>query len=284
MALSYPIEILPRNEYELRLDIPLLLRAYSNLYVARRIDGEREKCIYQIDGDFLLLDEALDGISAANFSVNLLGGCFDVERHNHCRPLTKSFSIPWNGEEVPTDISEDMFELKHPCFAVYYEVEEYLKFPLEETITLNKDKDYQAFITKEKAKGVEDKYLNAFKKGEPMIFAVNKKVNHMPTYCNYWHVTLDTYSFDALQTPIMSSGNRNSIDRMLKFMRHNFLTMRCVFDTPEFDILSQCFYYQGNFNVIMRKFIPIVQRIRNVQKRLMELLKNRYKQRRRQVQ
>jgi hypothetical protein len=63
MVRNYPVEILPRKEYELNLDIPSMLKAYLDLYVSRRIDGVKE----ELDGDYVLQDKVLEKIGVANF-------------------------------------------------------------------------------------------------------------------------------------------------------------------------------------------------------------------------
>lgn len=59
MAESYPEKILPKSNYILEMDIPQLLKVYPNLYVARRIDGDKHQLVLQVDGDNILSDAAL---------------------------------------------------------------------------------------------------------------------------------------------------------------------------------------------------------------------------------
>lgn len=261
MTHGYPVEILPKKEYELRLDIHSLLQVYPNLYVVRRIDGSRENLICQIDGDYVLSDEALKKIGVANFSVNLLGGNFDTERHLSYRPFDHITKL-WDGEDIiRLAISEDMFEIKDSCFAVYYKVDDFLKFPMKQEVPFNKETEYTAFRTRAVANGADERYFEAFNKGITIVFPVNQRANHMPTYCNYWHVTFDTYSFDSPQIPIENNDSHGPIKRILRHLRHDFLTMQGIIKIPEYDTIAPYFYQKGKCNVLRRKFTTYVYRM-----------------------
>ena len=260
MAQNYPVEILPRKEYELNLDIPSILKAYPDLYVSRRIDGVKEELVEELDGDYVLRDKVLEKIGVANFSVNLLGGNFNTERHISYRPFDH-ITRPWDGEDVRHAISEDMFEIKDPCFAVYYKVDDFLKFPMKQEIPFNKEAEYTAFRTRAVANGADERYFEAFNKGITLTLPVNQRVNHMPTYCNYWHVTFDTYSFDNPQMPIGNNDSHGPIRRILRHLRHDFLTMQGIINIPEYDAIAPYFYQKGKGNVLKRKFITCVCRM-----------------------
>lgn len=255
MAHGYPVEILPKKKYELRLDILSILKVYPNLYVSRRIDGAKDDLTIEFDGDRVLSDRALNNVCTANFSVNLLGALFDTNRHIHYRPFMGAFTDNWDGSELQFEISDDMYEKKEPCFAVYYNVKDFLEFPMKQTVQFQKENDYIAFRAKATTNGSDEKYFKAFEKGETIEFPVTQRANHMPTCCNYWHVTFDTYSFDDPNVPIDSRDSRSTIKRVLKFLRHEFLTRQGIVDVPANDAIPSCFYCHNWNSKIMRKLI-----------------------------
>lgn len=260
MAHSYPLEILPKKEYELRLDIPSISKVYPNLYVSRRIDGAIDEFTIGFDGDRVLSDKALGSVGVANFSVNLLGALFDTTRHILYRPLSIAFKENWNGGELPFVITDDMYERKEPCFAVYYNVKAFLEFPMKQHVQFQKEKEYIAFRTKAIANGADDKYFKAFEKGETIEFPVTQSANHMPTCCNYWHVTFDTYSFDNPNIPLGGQDSSGSIKRVLRLLRHDFLTLQGIVDIPEYDTIPSCFYYHDRRSIFTRKVIAFFKK------------------------
>ena len=267
MANSYPVEILPKREYELKLDIHSLMKVYPNLCVSRRIDGEREKLVIPFDGDYVLSVEALKKVGVANFSVNLLGACFDTDAHIQFRPIGDTFTQSWNGNDLSFEITEDLYERKEPCFAVFYNVKGFLEFPVKQEVTFVKENDYIAFRAKAIANGAEEKYVEAFKKGEKTSLPVHQRANHMPTCSNYWHVTFDMYSFDNPQVPIDNNDSHAPIKRILRLLRHDFLTMQGIINISEYDTIAPYFYLKGKCNVLKRKYTTCVKMLQRLSKR-----------------
>lgn len=261
MAHSYPVEILPKKEYELRLDIPSILKVYPNLYVSRRIDGAMEDMTIDFDGDKVLSDMALEKVGVANLSVNLLGALFDTTQHILYKPFRCAFTDNWNGGELQFDITDDMYERKEPCFAVYYNVKAFLEFPMTQSVLFQKEKEYIAFRTKAIVNGADERYFKAFEKGETIKFPVSQRANHMPTCCNYWHVTFDTYSFDNPNVPISSQDSSGPIKRVLRLLRHDFLTQKGIVEVPRYDTIPSCFYCRDWRSVCKRKVITFFKKL-----------------------
>jgi len=237
----YPAEILPRQEYVLKMDMPKLIEAYPDLYVVRRIDGDKRSLVVKFDGDDVLLDLAYTSM-VANLSVNLIGGPFVVDSHLSFHPTNKEITKDWNGEEVEIAILEGNYEVKEPCFPVYYKAKDFLEFPSFQEMTFHKENDFIVFKTKSVDNPLHEVYLNGFKKGETIKLPVKKLVNHAPTFCNYWHVVLDTCSFERPDTPIDTSDSNKPHNRILKQLRHDFLTKWGVFDIKTTYQIASSFY------------------------------------------
>lgn len=253
MAESYPEKILPKSNYILEMDIPQLLKVYPNLYVARRIDGDKHQLVLQVDGDNILSDAALRATNVANFSVNLIGGLFDAGNHIQYRPLQDDITKPWKGECVTSNDMDSKYEIKEPCFAVYYKIADFINFPLIQEMNFQSENDFMGFKAIAAANRKEDIYLNAFSKGKIVELPVKKKVNHAPTICNYWHLVLDTYPYENPNTAISTSDTKGPYKRILRHLRSDFLTKWGVFEIKQSDTINKCFYLCGRKNELFRK-------------------------------
>ena len=115
-------------------------------------------------------------------------------------------------------------------------------------------------VTAMKNEEVKNPDDEAFEKGETIEFPVTQSANHMPTCCNYWHVTFDTYSFDNPNIPIGSQDSSGSIKRILRLLRHDFLTLQGIVDIPEYDTIPSCFYYHDRRSIFKRKVIAFFKK------------------------
>lgn len=262
MPKNYPAAILPDEEYLLEMDIPQLLRVYPNLYAARRIDGNRDQLVVQIDGDNVLVDAALKGINVANFSVNLVGALFDVNSHLEFRPISEEITKQWKGEKVSLEQMDNKYEIKNPCFAIYYKILDFIKYPLIQDMTFQSENDFIGFKANVVANHVEETYLNAFEKGKTIQLPVKKKVNHIPTFCNYWHIVLDTYPYERPNIPIGTSETSKPYKRILRHLRNDFLTKCGSFEIKRSYSINRCFYSKGRKNKLFRKAMLLIALLR----------------------
>ena len=178
MPESYPEEILPKSNYILEMDISKLIKVYPSLYVARRIDGDKHQLVLKVDGDDVLSDAALKTTNVANFSVNLIGGLFDANNHIQFRPLQDDITKQWRGEAISPNDMDRKYEIKEPCFAVYYKITDFIKFPLIQEMSFQSENDLLGFKAIAGANRRDETYLKAFSKGKIVELPVKKKVNH----------------------------------------------------------------------------------------------------------
>ena len=257
MPKNYPTAILPNKDYLLEMDIPQLVKVYPNLYVVRRIDGDRNQLVDQVSGDNVLSDAALKNVNVANFSVNLVGGLFHVNGHLEFRPVSGDITKRWKGEKVTLEDFNGKFEIKDPCFAVYYKIKDFIEFPLIQNMTFQSQKEFIGFKAKVAANHIEETYLNAFEKGKTIDLPVKKNVNHIPTICNYWHLVLDTYPYERPEIPIDPSETSKPYRRILKFLRSEFLTKCALFEINQTHSIHRCFYQRGGKYALLRKWMQL---------------------------
>lgn len=256
MKLGYPSEIIPRSSYRTRLDIPLLVRFCPSFFVVRRIDGERNKLVRRINGHPFLLDEAYRRIHADDFSVNVVGGQFVARKHIRFRPLDERMTTQWDGQNAHVS-SDWKYEEKSPCFPVYYSAQQFYGFPLKQQLTFQRERDFEGFVKKLPSNKRESKYLKVFAIGTPLSLPVKKSIDHRPTFCNYWHVTFNVFSFEDDKNPICSSGATNSQERILAHLKSDFLTKQIYLCVIPFPILD-CFYRNGRFYDFSLKCVGLV--------------------------
>ncbi len=262
MPESYPEEILPKSNYILEMDISKLIKVYPSLYVARRIDGDKHQLVIKVDGDDVLSDAALKTTNVANFSVNLIGGLFDANNHIQFRPLQDDITKQWRGEAISPNDMDRKYEIKEPCFAVYYKITDFIKFPLIQEMSFQSENDFLGFKAIAGANRRDETYLKAFSKGKMVELPVKKKVNHIPTICNYWHLVLDTYPYENPQIPINTSDTKGPYKRILRHLRSDFLTKWGEFEIRNNNTINKCFYLCGKKNELMRKAILFISLFR----------------------
>lgn len=252
MGDKYPLQLLPRDNYSQSIDLGMLLDVYPSLKVSRRIDGNKRELVIIDNGIKVLADRAYFG-SVARLSVNLSGAKFKARRHIMYRPTDKSILCSWDGDSFVTDL-RGKFEIKSPCFPVYYRVRDFLDFPVRQEMTFNHQKEFDGFVSTLPANKKENKYLQQFNKGEKLYFDVKKTVNHMPTICNYWHIEFNVFSYDDDDNPIDTGVSSSSCRRILSHLKSDYLTKQVSFFHIAIPILP-CFYKKGRKNQIIRDII-----------------------------
>lgn len=222
-------KIKPSSFYKEKMDIDYLLSNGLDLCVSRRVDGERDNIVEKIGNDYVIVNSAAIG-QPADFSVNLLGGKFE-DKHIDLYSSDETNNGDWYGRKEP-NVNEELITEKSPCFAIYYNVKDFLDFPVKQTKTFTKEADYKKFIQELTPEQLKQYELEIYVKNRQYEFLVRKKINHKPTNMNYWHVTFDLYSFDSPDEELTSEDRNNSHRRILKHFSHDFLMKSFKVDNP----------------------------------------------------
>ena len=222
-------EIKSSSCFNEKLDIDYLLSRGFNLCVSRRVDGEKNSVIKKLGNDNIIEDSAVIG-QPADFSVNLLGGRFGDD-HIGLYSNDEINNGNWDGRLEPTLNAESITE-KSPCFAIYYNIKDFLNFPVKQTKTFPKESEYKRFIQELSPEQLKEYGLEIYVKNKKYEFLVRKKVNHKPTNMNYWHVTFDLYSFESPNEEITSEDRNSSHRRILSHFSHDFLMKSFIIDNP----------------------------------------------------
>ena len=217
MESGYPLQIIPRECYSQSIDLGMLLNVNPFLRVSRRIDGNIKDLVLVVGGVRVLSVNAFQS-SVARLSVNLSGAKFNARRHIYYRPIDASIFDSWDGRSLIRDFS-GKYEIISQCFPVYYRVRDFLDFPLKQDMTFNHQKEFDGFVANLPANKRENEYIQQFNKGKKLFFDVKKSVNHMPTYCNYWHVELNVFSFNDDFNPIEPGVSSGTCKRILKHLK-----------------------------------------------------------------
>jgi hypothetical protein len=119
--LKYPVILLPRISYKRIINIDLLIER-QQVYIVRRSEKPYSESFYEVGGEYLLREDALNHQHIRGLSLNLLGGLFQSV-HIKFRTLLKSFaSESWNGY-TPIFLSEHTksIEVLENSYSLYFD-------------------------------------------------------------------------------------------------------------------------------------------------------------------
>lgn len=220
---KYPQSILPRRNYVAKIDIDkMLVNGNMPLVVVRRspipfkLVGPKKN----------LLAEECVSENVFNYSMNLLGGGFQVKEHLGLRQKDKGCN-DWDGESFLTeDELEGCWERLEESHPIYYRVEDLHGVGIPYKKKIEKERDYKLILQqlieqdKQAAIGVWEP------NGREVELTGVIRVNHAPTMMNYWHVTLDAYEPHALEKPLKknkSAWNSEIRGYVVDYLRRHYL-------------------------------------------------------------
>lgn len=200
MPKEYPVEILPQSGFLTRMNISVLLKKYPALVAVRTCNVPTENAYVPWEEDEnktkVLSDEAIG--NCEGLSMNLLGGCFDKDKHSRFRPLAKRAREDWKEGEVLPVTEEDYQVLEKGRLLFYFYVRQWMGLPFPYYCGFTSQTDYEKAKSDaekyaiEKDLGLEGDVIDVFTgKGKPVRTMAVAEVNHHPTPLNYWHVQMD---------------------------------------------------------------------------------------------
>lgn len=198
---GYPLSVYPHTSYRRKLGLERLLKAYPDLMVVRKVDGNPDKVIARGESGEPIVTMAVFNCNMVNLSLNLAGGLFHVDSSRDLRylPVKPEAILPWNGEE-PSETLCDEYNFTAECFGLCFEIRDIHRrtFPFLRHFDNQGARDEYAqrlgTATSPVLRKMNAHLVGLFdskvKKAEvrPRIM-----VHHSPTMANYWHMTLDTY-------------------------------------------------------------------------------------------
>lgn len=231
-AKLYPSGLIPKSRWLHRIDVDKLVGLDVDVYVARRIEGKRDECIDMELGqeNAFLKDDVIRNSDAPNMSLSLLGTLFQTDdlRFRQAGDAMKD----WDGKRVESEslIERFAFECEKGWFAVAWDVkglhEQHVPYKKE----FSREKDYNKFVQEiNRVTEVIKMEFSEYKNSVAPLEATTK-LQHSPTFLNYWHFVFDIYPMGS-DTPlrdIKSKWAENLADKTLKqCLRYSF---RCVDD------------------------------------------------------
>ena len=199
MPNEYPTEILPQRGFKTQMDVRGLLKKYPALVAVRSCNVPTEEAYVFWDQDAnkkILSDKAIG--NCEGLSMNLLGGCFDKDKHSRFRPLTERARTDWQGEAVPPMIEGDYDPIEEERLLFFFYVKQWMDLPFPYRCGFLSKADYEKarmdaekYVSKKDLE-IEGEVIGEFVgKGVPISVLATAEVNHHPTPMNYWHVQMD---------------------------------------------------------------------------------------------
>lgn len=190
----YPEKALPQEKWPIKMSVKSVIDSdIENVLVARRVCGNEDELSYSMRNKRFLKQDALDSFVDEDLSMNLIGGGFLPE---HCRFLPKNdVDVAWDGSYFLTKADLD---------GSIVEENEIGAFPAT----------YYAYNLQDRRVPYYKKY-NGVKEGLELIDIYSERLkdiipeenkakfigvialDHKPTLCNYWHVTLNYTDADG---------------------------------------------------------------------------------------
>jgi hypothetical protein len=200
--LEYPLSILPKKNYIIRIDIDKLCEEISTSLVRRSQKKESE--LFNKFGK--LREDVLAEGDILNMSMNLLGGKFK-SKHIKFNPVKEATKI-WDGKE-------SIFYYKYHSFIqnlsqvtpIFFNVRDLhnQSIPYQRS----KDKDVTKLISKLNIKAIETEGKYEFN-GKSIV-------SHEPTLLNYWHVEFQIKDIENnLVSNTKSAWKKNVVEMALK--------------------------------------------------------------------
>lgn len=216
---KYPTVIVPQVGWRASITGDEIKSISGGLVVGRRIDGTTEEMLDTSLGEdaVSLKPKAITKERVPNLSICLLGGPHLID-HFSFRQIGHG-AARWDGEEnvdVESAVNGvDYLMAGEQWFVVGWTVESVhrVSFPYKRVFA--KEAMYKGFVDSiNKLKSPESIYLDEYKKlpvegGKGPIFKATGEIrlNHFPTRLNYWHYTIDAYSMENPDNPIMELKN-----------------------------------------------------------------------------
>ena len=220
---EYPTEILPQDGFVPLMDIRGLLKMYPALVAVRTCNVPTEEAYVsweQNENKKILSDEAIG--NCEGLSMNLLGGCFDKDKHSRFRPLAERAKTDWQGEKVQPVVKGDYKPIEGERLFFFFYVKQWmdLLFPYRCGFSSRADyekarSDAEKYVSEKDLK-LEGEIIGVFEgKGKPVKVLATAEVNHHPTPMNYWHVQMDCRRIGQSEGEATGSEIKK-IGRMLK--------------------------------------------------------------------
>ena len=251
---SYPLRILPRSGWGKNFHGATLISHTPNALVGHRLDGDANTCIIKnpVSNTMTIEAKFLQSARMRNLSVNLLGGAFKIEDFAFDRKgngaedwdtvldinianfnagtdylsVTSTFCVAgWTLEEL---------EGKRFPFNRKFESEGKLTEWLNALPEHSDDSNIQAYLDEfSKITPSPDEYPYVAK------LEAYVKMIHRPTNLNYWHLTLDIFTFDDPENELSKEeANRNYVKKntlrfIADYLRNNFVIIDSNSPIPE---------------------------------------------------
>ena len=265
MPKIYPTIIQPKCGYRHFMSIRHLIKAYPKLIASRRCDLQNESEIFveSEKGNKILSSEALG--NCLGLSLNLLGGLFDIQKHNLFRPTHNApVQNIWNGNEEYEVKIED-FEIKgNEKIIFYFLVSDWMNFTFPYNKGIKDINEYNKIrdkTNKLKQLGFYDTneiICGEFKKDSQVELKARTKINHCPTLMNYWHVQLDSYMATeqtALNNESKPTTEKKRIIRELRvYLQHKYLLKADI----DYCICSKYYLKKRNCKDILNDFLRYI--------------------------
>lgn len=220
---KYPQSILPHLNYVTKIDLEEILDNEKLPLVVVR----RSPIPFELVGPKKnLLAEDCVSENVFNYSMNLLGGDFQVREHLELRQKNKG-TEDWDGKSFLTeDELEECWEHVEESYPIYYKVEDLHGVEIPYKKKFEKERDYNVILQLL----IEQDMRTAIGIWKPSDKEVKltgvMRVNHAPTMMNYWHVTLDAYELFAQEKPLKkskSAWNAEIRGYMVDYLRRHYL-------------------------------------------------------------
>lgn len=189
----YPEEVLPHEGWPIEMSMKSVIDSdIENVLVARRVGGEEDKFSYSMRNRKFLKQDALDSFVDDDLSMNLIGGGF-LPDHCRFRPIN-GVGAKWDGSKffTKTDLNGSIVEdIENGSFPATY----YAYNLQDRTVPY-----YKQFNGTKEGLQLIDKYseklIDIIPEENRAKYLGRIALNHKPTLCNYWHVTLNYADVD----------------------------------------------------------------------------------------
>lgn len=228
---DYPISILPRTTYIKNIDFDALVSQQA-VFLVRRSDKLFGQIFYELDGEYLLRQDAFEPNEIPNLSLNLLGGFF--EEAHICYRVTGAGAQSWDGVSF-IDMADfvENYTIIDPCIPIFIHANPLhnIKIPYQVP-----KKEFRTIVTNfYESVGLA---LPSFEK-EKIDMEGSAKFCHDATNLNYWHVELRLFDF---KKDIIKSKSSTWIKNFCEYFIANEITLKSYAILPEINSIPVSIY------------------------------------------
>ena len=219
----YPDSLLPKPDYVSEMNVDQMLADEVTLIFVRRSDCPLEE-IETVSGDYMLSEDCVSD-DVFNYSMNLLGAGFDVASHLRIRQTGDGWKC-WLGDQFLSAEEIERSWVEVEGYPIYYRAKDLHNKTFPYQRVFEKKKDFTAKMARIKRRDLKPAEDIWSPEAKSVSLWGILRVNHAPSFMNYWHVTWDAYEPDQLTSPITKGKGkwRDEIrGYMIEYLRRNYI-------------------------------------------------------------